>query len=282
LTPRNNPNHFLLSLSAQDRDLIHSHLRPLHLARGATLFRADDSIPYVYFPYNGIISMIVSVASGQFVEAGMLGRNGVIGAGAVLDGAEALNTAIAQVESIGSLIEFDVLKALVDKSETLRAGLVHQERALYAQTQRVAACNALHELEERLSRWLLQSRDLLQSDTLPLTQEFLSQMLGVQRSSVTLVARKLQAGGLIRYRRGHIHVLDVEGLQDSCCECYEAINMHFNKLIGWSPRVHALSTGRLYIRKFRDPKSKSSRRNNSQHSKSWEPLIGHWVDEPTW
>ena len=76
---------------------------------------------------------------------------------------------------------------------------------------------------------------MLQSDTLPLTQEFLSQMLGVQRSSVTLVARKLQAGGLIRYRRGHIHVLDVEGLHDSCCECYEAINRHFNKLIGWSP-----------------------------------------------
>jgi Mn-dependent DtxR family transcriptional regulator len=99
----------------------------------------------------------------------------------------------------------------------------------------VAACNALHELEERLSRWLLQSRDLLQSDTLPLTQEFLSQMLGVQRSSVTFVAGKLQEAGLIRYRRGHIHVLDVEGLHDSSCECYGAINAHFLKLIGWSP-----------------------------------------------
>jgi hypothetical protein len=112
---------------------------------------------------------------------------------------------------------------------------VHQEHALSAQTQQVTACNALHELEERLSRWLLQSRDLLQSDTLPLTQEFLSQMLGVQRSSGTLVARKLQEAGLIRYRRGHIHVIEVEGLQDSCCECYAAINLHFNKLIGWAP-----------------------------------------------
>jgi DNA-binding transcriptional MocR family regulator len=85
-----------------------------------------------------------------------------------------------------------------------------------AQVQQVAACNALHELEERLSRWLLQTRDLLKSDTLPLTQEFLSQMLGVQRSSVTLVARKLQEAGLINYRRGHIHVLDVEALRESC------------------------------------------------------------------
>jgi CRP-like cAMP-binding protein len=150
--------------------------------------------------------MIVGVSSGQFVEAGMLGRNGVIGAGAALDGPDALNSAVAQVEGTGIGIDAEVLKKLTGKSETLRMALVHHERALSAQTQQVAVCNALHELEERLSRWLLQSRDLLQSDTLPLTQEFLSQMLGVQRSSVTLVARKLQEGGLIRYRRGHIHV----------------------------------------------------------------------------
>jgi Mn-dependent DtxR family transcriptional regulator len=87
----------------------------------------------------------------------------------------------------------------------------------------------------RLSRWLLQSRDLLMSDTLPLTQEFLAQMLGVQRSSVTLIARKLQEAGLIRYRRGRIQVLEVEGLHDSCCECYAAINRHFDQLVGWSP-----------------------------------------------
>jgi CRP-like cAMP-binding protein len=123
----------------------------------------------------------------------------------------------------------------VKESETLRVALVRNDQSASAQTQQVAACNALHELEERLSRWLLQTRDLLRSDTLPLTQEFLSQMLGVQRSSVTLVARKLQEAGLINYRRGRIHVLDVEGLQDSCCECYAAVNAHFQRLIGWSP-----------------------------------------------
>ena len=143
----------------------------------------------------------------------MLGRNSVVGTSAALDGPSALNTAIAQVESTGMEIAAGVLKRLASKSEALRIALVHHEHALSAQTQQVAACNALHELEERLSRWLLQSRDLLQRDTLPLTQEFLAQMLGVQRSSVTLVARKLQEAGLIRYRRGHIHVLEVEGLQ---------------------------------------------------------------------
>jgi CRP-like cAMP-binding protein len=228
-------NHFLSSLSAQDRDSLQPHLKQLQLPQGTALYRADDIIPHVYFPYTGIISMIVGVSSGQYVEAGMLGRNSVIGAGAALDGPEALNGAIAQAESAGVMIDAGFLKELANKSTDLRMALVHQERALAAQTQQVAACNALHELEERLSRWLLQSRDLLQSDTLPLTQEFLSQMLGVQRSSVTLVAGKLQEAGLIRYRRGHIHVLDVEGLQDACCECYAAINAHLLKLTGWAP-----------------------------------------------
>ena len=169
----------------------------------------------------------------------MLGRNGVIGPDAALDGPDALNTAIAQVESTGVMIDAGVLKGLARESEPLRVALVHQGRALSAQTQQVAACNALHELEERLSRWLLQARDLVRSDTLPLTQEFLSQMLGVQRSSVTLVARKLQEVGLINYRRGRIHVLDVEGLHESCCECYAAINGHFHRLIGWTPDENA-------------------------------------------
>jgi CRP-like cAMP-binding protein len=193
----------------------------------------------VYFPHAGIVSLIVGLSTGQFVEAGMLGRNGVVGAGAALDGPTALNTAIIQADSAGMMMEASLLKRAAGQSETIRVALVHQEHVLAAQTQQVAACNALHELEERLSRWLLQSRDLVMSDTLPLTQEFLAQMLGVQRSSVTLVARKLQEAGLIRYRRGRIHVLDIEGLQDSCCECYTTINRHFRQLVGWSPDTNS-------------------------------------------
>jgi CRP-like cAMP-binding protein len=235
----NSPNHFLLSLSASDRELILPHLKPVTVPLGTTIFKADETIKRVYFPHSGIISLIVGLSTGQFVEAGMLGRNGVIGAGAALDGQIALNTAIGQADSAGTAIEASVLKQAARESETIRIALASQEHMLIAQTQQVAACNALHELEERLSRWLLQCRDLLNSETLPLTQEFLAQMLGVQRSSVTIVARKLQHAGLINYRRGRIHVLDVEGLQDSCCECYGAINAHFRKLIGWAPDVRA-------------------------------------------
>src|SRR3954470_16760848 len=233
----NSPNHFLRSLSAPDRELILPYLKPLDLPLHTVFFKSEETIEQVYFPLSGIVSLVVGLSSGQFVEAGMLGWNGVIGAGAALDGQIAYNTAISQAAGAGTVIEAAVLKRLAKESETIRFALVRQEHVLSAQTQQVAACNALHELEERLCRWLLQSRDLLDSDTLPLTQEFLAQMLGVQRSSVTLVARKLQEVGLIRYRRGRIQVLDVEGLQDSCCECYTAINRHFRQLVGWSPSL---------------------------------------------
>jgi CRP-like cAMP-binding protein len=193
--PSNSPNHFLATLSPTDADLLRSHVKPLHLPQGTFLYKAEDSIERVYFPHTGVISLIVGLNSGQFVEAGMLGRNSVIGAGAPLDGAIAINSAIAQVESSGLVAETAVLKRLARESETLRVSLVRYDQVMNAHTQQVAACNALHELEERLSRWLLQTRDLLRTDTLPLTQEFLSQMLGVQRSCVTLVARKLQDGG---------------------------------------------------------------------------------------
>ena len=149
----------------------------------------------MYFPHTGVVSLVVGLTSGQFVEAGMIGRNSVVGAAAPLDGSIALNQAIVQVEGAGMTAETAVLKRLVKESETLRIALVRNDQSVSAQTQQVAACNALHELEERLSRWLLQARDLLRSDTLPLTQEFLSQMLGVQRSSVTLGSPQTAGGG---------------------------------------------------------------------------------------
>ena len=177
----------------------------------------------------------------------MFGRNSVIGAGAALDGGVALNQAIGQVGGSGLGVEVNEMKQLVAQSETLRLAFFRHDQMASAQVQQVAACNALHELEERLSRWLMQTRDLHKSDTLPLTQEFLSQMLGVQRSSVTLVARKLQEAGLINYRRGRIHVLDVEALREWCCECYAAINRQFHRLVGWRPDVdnHAARTSGL-------------------------------------
>lgn len=243
LSLSNSANHFLASLSAEDSARIKPHLHPLELPLGAIFYKAEDKISRLYFPESGVVSLVVGFTNGQFVEAGMFGRNGVIGAGAALDGEVALNQAISQVGGAGLSVEISVIRRLASESASLRLALGRYDQIVSAHVQQVGACNAVHELEERLSRWLLQTRDLIQSDTLPLTQEFLSQMLGVQRSSVTLVARKLQEAGLINYRRGRIHVLDVEGLQDACCECYAAINRHFHRLIGWSPEFNDRAAG---------------------------------------
>jgi CRP-like cAMP-binding protein len=169
------------------------------------------------------------------VEAGMAGKNSVVGAAAALDGRLGINQAIVQVPGSSLTIDAGVLSKLVSESDTLRAALMRHELMNYALTQQIAACNARHELEERFCRWLMQARDLLECDTLRLTQEFLAQMLGVQRSSVTIIARKLQESGLIKYKRGHIVVLDPVHLRDASCECYEAINHHFERLIHWRP-----------------------------------------------
>jgi CRP-like cAMP-binding protein len=231
----NSPNHFLSSLSAQDSELLQPHLKPAELPSTTTLYKAEDTISRVYFPYTGAVSYVVGIPSGQFVEAGLVGRNSAIGASAVLGYPIALNQAIVQVTLSGVMIEAGILERLIARSQTLGARFARQEQMDFVQVQQTAACNALHTLEARLSRWLLQTRDLLKSDTLPLTQDFLSQMLGVQRSSVTLVARKLQEAGLINYRRGRIHILEVEALQDASCSCYEAINDQFRRLVSWSP-----------------------------------------------
>jgi CRP-like cAMP-binding protein len=231
----NSPNHFLRSLSLQDAELLQPLLKLVELPSGTVLYRTDETITRVYFPYTGIVSYVIGVTSGELVEAGMIGRNSAVGAGAPLDGAIAINEAIVQVAMSGAAVESGLLKQIAAGSDTLRAWFARHEDMVLAQVQQVAACNALHSLEERLSRWLLQARDLLNADVLPLTQDFLSQMLGVHRSSLTLVAGRLQEAGLIDYHRGSIKVRDVEALKDVSCECYGVINAHFFRLVGWSP-----------------------------------------------
>jgi CRP-like cAMP-binding protein len=234
LTLSSSPNHFLASLSPSDGELIEPHLKPVELALGTVLYRAEEPIKRLYFPYSGIASHVVGLSKGEHVEVGLVGRNSVIGGGAALDAQIATNHAVIQVAGEGVVAEMNAVKRLVSQSETLRISFARHQEMAFAQTQQIAACNAFHTLEERLSRWLLRARDLINSETLPLTQEFLAQMLGVRRTTVTLEARKLQHAGLIKYRRGHIHIIDEEGLQDTSCECYEAINHHFRRLGGWA------------------------------------------------
>jgi CRP-like cAMP-binding protein len=225
------PNRLLASLRPADLALLRPHLEPVALDQEAVLFNAGEVIDRVYFPHEGIISLVVVLKGGQAIEAAMIGRDSMVGASSALDGMVSLNTAIVQLAGSSETLDVARFREIAEKRPDFRTTLVRHEQALFAQAQQSAACNVSHIVEARLSRWLLRARDLSGSDMLSLTQEFLAQMLGVQRSSVSPVAHTLQQAGLIRYTRGRIEILNLEGLQDASCECYGTVKAHYDRLL---------------------------------------------------
>lgn len=225
------PNHLLAHLGADELAALLPHLKPVELSQETVFFESGDAIRTVYFPHNALISLVVDLAAGGMIEAAMIGRDGVVGGGAALNGDISLNKAVVQLTGRASAADVDHVRALADASMAFRTTLTRHEQFVMAQAQQSAACNASHTVEARISRWLLICRDLAGSDDIALTQEFLAEMMGVRRTSVSLVASTLQQAGLIKYRRGHIRLLDVEGLQDAACECYETVKAHAGRLL---------------------------------------------------
>jgi CRP-like cAMP-binding protein len=225
-------NLLLASLPPENMAALVPHLRVVPLPQETVLFEAGDTIKAVYFPHTGIVSIVVDLASGETIETAMIGRDSLVGGSAALDDEIALNRAVVQVAGVASVVEVGTFRGLAQQSHTFHATLARHRQFILAQAQQSAACNAAHTLEARLSRWLLRCRDLLGSDDVPLTQEFLAEMLGARRTSVTLVASALKQAGFIQYRRGHIRVIDLEGLRDSACECYETNKAQGKRLIG--------------------------------------------------
>jgi len=196
---------------------------------GTVVAEIGQPVHQVYFPHSGILSLVVEMEVGEMIETAMIGRDGVANAMSALNGQISFHKAIAQIAGTASAIGADALRPFADEFPPLRSALIGHEQVLLAQTQQSAACNASHTVEARLCRWLLRMHDLTQSSDLSLTQEFLAQMLGVRRTSVSLVAGQLQRGGLIKYRRGNIHLEDVEGLRGAACECYEKVRLHYER-----------------------------------------------------
>ena len=213
------------------------HLRVVELPQETVLFEAGDTIKAIYFPHQGIVSIVVDLASGEMIETATVGRDGIVGGPAAVGDDIALNSAVVQVAAVASVVDVGTLRRLAQQSDPLHTTLARHRQFILAQAQQSAACHATHPLEARLSRWLLRCRDLLGSDDIPLTQEFLAGMLGARRTSVTVVASTLQRAGFIRYRRGHIRVIDVKGLRESACECYETIKAQGKRLLGNSVGV---------------------------------------------
>ena len=224
------PNNFLQSLSREDFELLRPNLRDVKLVRSTVLFDAGGNVERLYFPHVGVISIVVVLSGGVMIEAAMIGRDGVAGTPAALEGAVSLNRAVVQIPGLASTIDTQQMRAAVATSKSLRVKLYQHDQMLLAQAQQSAACNAKHQIEERLCRRLLRTRDLVENDTIEITQELLAQMLGVRRTSVTLAARHLQAANLIKYRRGHIEVIDLEGLKEASCECYEEVKIQMARV----------------------------------------------------
>ena len=189
-------------------------------------------IDQVYFPHQGIVSIVAELTTGEMIETAMIGREGVVGGLSALDSNISIGTAIVQIAGAASVVDVGPVRHLAEQSIGFRATLIKHEQVLLAQSQQSAACNATHTLEARLSRWLLRCRDLIGGDDLSLTQEFIAEMLGVRRTSVSIVANTLQQAGLIKYKRGKIRVLNLEGLRESACECYGTVRSISDRLIG--------------------------------------------------
>jgi CRP-like cAMP-binding protein len=225
------PNQLLASLSANTFDAIRPHLEAVEFTLADVLGEPGGDVQRVYFPHSGVISLVVDLSIGDMIETAMVGRDGVLNASSALDGGVSFNKAIVQLAGAGSFIAVDKLRGIADEHKAFRSLLIRHDQVLFAQSQQSAACNASHSVESRMCRWLLRMRDLAGWDELTLTQEFLAQMLGVRRTSVSVIASTLQKAGFIRYRRGNIQLLDIEGLQDGACECYGTVKAHYERLL---------------------------------------------------
>jgi CRP-like cAMP-binding protein len=223
-------NLLLNILSQNIYAALEPHLNEVNLVFGDVVASPDEQVNRVYFPHTGVVSLVIELEAGSTIETAMVGRDGAVNATSALDGKTSFQKAIVQVAGAASGISSDALRAVANEFEPFRSILIRHEQVLFAQAQQSAGCNASHTVEARMCRWLLRIRDLTGSDEMELTQDFLAQMLGVRRTSVSLVAHTLQQAGFINYRRGHIRIMDVGKLESGACECYQKVKDRYQTL----------------------------------------------------
>jgi CRP-like cAMP-binding protein len=230
--PTPSDNRLLAALARSDRDLIAEHLSPIALRRGDVLFEPGEDVDTTYFPCRrAMISLRLATRAGQEIEAATVGREGALGGVVSAGHKPAYGRAVVHIPGGCFCIETARLEELKARSPAFGDLFARYADVLLAQVMQSAACNALHSIEERCCRWLLAAHDRAGDHSFPMTQQDLSDMLGVQRTSVTAVSSKLQAQRLISYRRGVVEVLDREGLERAACECYESVERHFARLL---------------------------------------------------
>jgi CRP-like cAMP-binding protein len=219
-------NKLLAALPRSQFNLLVPHLTLATLAQGVVVYETGDEVDQVFFPHNGMFSLLAVMRDGKAIETATVGREGVVGAMAGLGLYKSLVRAVVQLPLTATKIASSQFRKVIASSEAIRDLGIHYNEVLLTQARVTAACNALHPVEARFCRWLLQSADRAGSDTVTLTQELLAEMLGVRRTSVTEVAGKMQNEGVITYSRGVIRILDRAGLERLSCECYQTLIDH--------------------------------------------------------
>lgn len=225
-------NEILLDLPLKERELLFPKLELVRLKTHHVLHEPGDTLKSAYFCNSGLISILSVFPDGKSVEVGLVGKEGFIGLPLVAGFRTAPTRAIAQIEASAFRIDAEVLRGLLRQCVKLERRLHQFSQIMAMQVTQIAACNRLHEVNERLARWLLMSADRIGSNSVPLTQEFLAQMLGTRRSSVTVAAGMLQKAGLITHTRGDVKIIDRPQLEEAACECYEIMTLQVTEWKG--------------------------------------------------
>ena len=230
-------NRLLSLLSDEDYEKLRPHLSPVPFEYRKSLYEASRPIEHVYFPVDGVASMVITTAEGSSAEVGTIGSEGIVGLPVCLGDRHAPSSVYVQVPGTGLEMNARLFRGELDRSPTLNLVMLRYAHAFFNQVAQSAACAHLHRLEQRCCRWLLMTRDRMPSGDFLLTQEFLGMMLGVRRTSVTDVMGSLQKAGLIRYRRGHVTILDHAALRLRACECYDISKLEFDRMLGDTPKA---------------------------------------------
>jgi CRP-like cAMP-binding protein len=209
------------------------HMTIERLKRGRILHRPGERIRDLYFPIDCMISITIMSLEGRTAEAGAVGSREVVGINAFMGGHETTQTQyVAQIEGDAVRVPADALKREFDTSQPVRDVLLKYTQAMIAHLSQNVACNRLHDLNERFGRWILEVHDRVQADEFQLTHEFMSEMLGVRRSAITVALKQLEAARIVEKGRDRLRILDLEGLKETACSCYEAVTTEYERLLG--------------------------------------------------
>ena len=226
-------NQILAALPELQYQRLAPHLKQIELHSGAILSEPHEEIYQIYFPQTAMISLVSIMMDGSTTEIGLIGNEGLVGLAAILGGNSTTSRSIVQISGTALKIPTNIILEEFYRAEKLHQLVLLYTQALFTQVSQSAACNRQHNIEERLARWLLSVQDCILQNELPLTQEFIANMLGTRRSGVTVAAGILQQAGIIRYSRGKITILNQQDLETTSCECYRLVQNEFIRLLGF-------------------------------------------------